>query len=211
MELDELKILLKEQPAKMREIKSSDDIAKLMGSKTKSITGKLKRSLWIEIITCIVFIVPCVAVGILGTYSSLRIYFSIFAVACFLFLIFLFLLLKKTNRYSSADLPVKSNLQQLVNLLKEFIKRYFQLTMAMIPVTLIIAIVLGYNDPRLHNAETENPVFSNLPDLAWKIGIVILYLVIFSRVMYYLTKWYLKKLYGNYLQQLESLIEELEE
>lgn len=211
MELDELKILLKEQPVKMKVIKSPDDIALLMGSETKSITGKLKRSLWIEIFTCIVFIVPCVAVGLFGSYVSLRIYFSLFAVACFLFLIFLFLLLKKTNRYSSADLPIKSNLQQLVTLLKEFVKRYFQLTMAMIPVTLIIALLLGYNDPKLHNAETDNPAFSNLPDLGWKIVIVILYLVIFSRVIHYLTKWYLKKLYGNYLQQLESLIEELEE
>ncbi|HRI21560.1 MAG TPA: hypothetical protein PLA68_11435 [Panacibacter sp.] len=121
MELDELKILLKDQPAKMQLVKSTGEIAALMGNKTRSVTGKLRRSLKIEIISCIVFAVLCVAFGIFGSYTSLRIYFSIFAVACLLFLPFLFMLLKKTTKLSSTVLPVKSNLQNLLKIMQEFV------------------------------------------------------------------------------------------
>ena len=211
MELDELKILLKEQTATMHVIKSADDIAALMSSKTKSITGKLKRSLKIEIISCIVFTIPCTAVGIFGANTSLRIYFSIFAVMCLLFLPMLLVLLKKTNEFSSTALPVKSNLQRLVKLLQEFVKRYFQLTMALIPISLLLSFLLGYSDENLHDPNMHNPFFINFNGSGLKISLVIAYFLLFGAGMYYFTKWYLKKLYGNYLDQLRSLIKELEE
>ena len=210
MELDELKSLLNDKMERVHREKSTGDLALLLGKKTQSVIGKLKRSLRLEIIACIIFTVACVAVAIFGAYTSLRIYFGIFAAMCFLFFPLLYVLLRKTNELSSSALPVKSNLQTLVKLLNEYVKRYFQLTMILIPVSIIIAFLLGYSDENLHNPALSNPFFPNFEGSSLKTAIVIAYIILFSAGMYYFTKWYLKKLYGNYLKQLEQLIEELE-
>jgi len=211
MELDELKILLKEKLDIQHEEKSTEDISLLLNKNTQSVIGKIKRSLWIEIITCIVFTFACAAISFWGKYAWLRTYFLIFAGICFLFLPVLWFLLQKTKRLSSASLPVKSNLELLVRILKEYVKRYFQLTIALIPITIFVALLLGYSDENLHNPKLHNPFFSEITGSTRKIIYLIAYLVIFSTGMYYATKWYLKKFYGNYIDQLQSLIKELEE
>lgn len=211
MELDELKSLINERMERVHAAKSSADIALFLGRKTQSVVGKIKRSLVIEMMVSAVFTILCIAVAVFGAYTSLRIYFAIFAVVCALFIPLLYLLLKKTNKLSSAALPVKSSLQTLVNLVREYIKRYFQLTMAIIPISLIIAFLLGYADENLYDSKINNPFIPNLIDSPLKISLLIGYLIIFSTAMYYFTRWYLKKLYGNYIVQLEMLIKELEE
>ncbi|MEP6844784.1 MAG: hypothetical protein ABI861_02225 [Panacibacter sp.] len=212
MELDELKSYINGRMERVDAAKSPADIALLLGKKTHSVIGKLKRSLIIELISAIVFTFVCIAIAIFGAYTSLRIYFAIFAVVCALFIVFLYVLLTKTKRLGSSVLPVKSNLQILVNLIREYIKRYFQLTMALIPVSMILALMLGYTDENLYNPEQHDSFFPNFfIGSTLKIALVAGYLVIFSVGMYYITKWYLKKLYGNYMCQLEILIKELEE
>ncbi len=207
MEFDELKILLKEKLDIQHPVKSTEDISALLNRQTQSVIGKLKRSLWIEIITCIVFTFVCAAIGIFGGYTSLRIYFSIFTVVCLLFLPVLWFLLQKTKKLSSTSLPVKSNLEFIVKILKEYVKRYFQLTMGLIPITLILLLFLGYADvPDLKDS------FSLTLNVSTKQVIFITaYAIVFTIAMYYFTKWYLKKLYGNYIYQLQSFIKELEE
>ncbi|MEP7319126.1 MAG: hypothetical protein ABI921_10300 [Panacibacter sp.] len=211
MELDDLKILLKEQPATMHVVKSADDIAVLLSSKTKSIIGKLRRNLKIEIIACVVFTIPCVAVAIFSAYTSLRIYFGIFAVIFLLFLPLLIMLLKKTNEFRSTALPVKSNLQSLVNLMQEFVKRYFQFTMALIPISLLMSFLLGYNDATSHQPDMSDTFLLTFNWSVLKITFVVVYILAFVLAAYYFTRWYIKKLYGNYLEQLQLLIKELEE
>jgi MFS family permease len=211
MELDELKILIKEKLDTQHPEKSTEDISKLLSKHTQSVIGKLKRSLWIEIIACLVFTLACAAVGVFVKYASLQIYFSIFAILCFLFLPVLWFLLQKTKKLSNTSLPVKSNLEFLMKILKEYVKRYFQLTMALIPITIFIAFSLGYSDENLHNPELHNPFFPTITGSTLSIIFAIIYLILFSVGMYYVTKWYLKKFYGNYIDELQSLIKELEE
>jgi len=108
MELDELKSLLNEKMERVHREKSAGDLAILLGRKTQSVTGKLRRSLRLEIIACIIFSIGCAAGAIFGAYAWLRIYFGIFACMCFLFLPLLYILLRKTNELGGAALPVKT-------------------------------------------------------------------------------------------------------
>ncbi|HXL56216.1 MAG TPA: hypothetical protein VN958_08170 [Chitinophagaceae bacterium] len=207
MELDELKILLKEKLDIQHPVKSTEDISALLNRKTQSVISKLKRSLRIEIITCIVFTFVCVSIGIFGGYTSLRIYFSIFAVVCLLFLPVLWFLLQKTKKLGSTSLPVKSNLELIVKILKEYVKRYFQLTMGLIPITLILVLFLGYTDV----SDLKDSFSLTLNVSTKQVIFITAYAIMFTIAMYYFTKWYLKKLYGNYIYQLQSFIKELEE
>lgn len=211
MELDELKILLNDKMQQAPATKSALEINMLLDRRTQSVMSKIKRSLILELITTVIFMIMCALVAAYGSYDSIRIYFGIFAFVCALFIPLLYALLKKTQKLGNADLPVKDNLQSVIRLVKDYIKRYFQLTIALIPVSLITAFVLGYNDASLNSVNSSNPFVPNFIGSTLKISLLSIYVVLFSVGMYYFTKWYLKKLYGNYVQQLESVVEELDE
>lgn len=211
MELDELKLLINERIERVQLEKSPDDIALMLSKSTNSVVGKIIRSLIIELVVSVIFTIACIAVALFGAYNSLRIYFGIFAVVCAVFIPVLYIKLNKTRRLTSSAMPVKKNLQTLIALIKAYIKRYFQLTMALIPVSLIISFMLGYNDENSNSADLSNPFFTGIINSPLKLTFIIVYIIIFTIGMYYFTKWYLKKLYGNYIHQLEELLDELEE
>lgn len=208
MELDELKSLLNHKLSTDHAGRSEKDIAALLTKKTVSVTDKLKRSLWIEIACCLLVIAVFGYLGLFGTNHSFRIYFSVFAILSIGFLGIIIYLLRRTTRLSATTLPVKHNLQTIVNIIEEFIKRYFQFTMALIPVCFIFAFVLGYNDPE-HIPEADRFAKSYFSALWQVVVFAIAYMLLLSVGLYYFTKWYLKKLYGRYVSQLKECIAEL--
>ena len=211
MELDELKLLINEKMERVQLEKSPDDIAIMLNKSTNSVVGKIIRSLIIELVVSVIFTIACLAVAVFGAYSSLRIYFGIFTVICALFIPVLYIKLNKTRKLTNSAMPVKKNLQTLIALIKAYIKRYFQLTMALIPISLIISFMLSYKDENLNSPDLSNPFFADLINSPLKLTFIIVYITVFAVGMYYFTKWYLKKLYGNYIHQLEELLDELEE
>jgi hypothetical protein len=209
MELDELKQQLKNKLAVDHTGRSDADIAALLTKRTGSVISKLKRSLWIEIICCILVVLVFGYIGITSGYESLKIYFSVFAILSIGMLFLLVYLLKRTTKLGATILPVKSNLQTIVTIIQEFTKRYFQFTMALIPTCFIFSFLLGYyeNDHLWYGSKYSAGHLS----VQWKWVVLSLYIIVFSVGMYYFTKWYLKKLYGNYVAQLKECISELSE
>jgi predicted membrane protein len=198
MELDELKIQLKQKYNTVEVAKTSADLSALLKTRTTSIIGKLKRSLVTEILIGVVFTLLFAVISFTTKLSSVKIYFSVFSIFGTGFLLILFLLYKKTGRLSSTSLPVKKNLETLLSLMKKYLKRYLQLTMALVPICTMFSFLLAYNEQYYTN---------NNNSLIITLGV---YLVVMAVITYFITRWYLKKLYGNYLVQLEHLICELD-
>lgn len=211
MELDELKLLLNAKQEMLVSEKSVTEIRALLNKKTQSVLGKLSRSLRIELIASTAFTIILLGTAFYTAYSSLRIYSIIFAVLCFLFLPVILVLLKKVNALALSALPVKNNLQQLHQVLRQFVRLYFQLTMALIPVATILAGWLGYHDQLIINQQSAAAEVIQNSEAIKYIVILTIYLIAFTVGMYFFTRWYLKKLYGNYLAQLKLLIKELED
>ena len=210
MELDELKYQLKNKLATDHADRSAEDIASLLTKKTGSVIGKLKRSLWIEIWCCVFVILAFGYIGLTSKYQSFRIYFSVFTLLSIGFLFLLFYLLKRTTQLGGTILPVKRNLQTIVDIIEEFMKRYFQFTMALIPICFIFSFLLVYNEPKpMPEAERfAKHLFSS----TWQvISFVVIYMLALAVGIYYFAKWYLKKLYGNYVAKLKECIQELAE
>jgi len=205
MELDDLKLHLKQKLDADQPAKTQDEITALLAKNTLSVLGKIKRSLLFEIICCVVFILACLSAVFLANYWYLKVYFGIFTVLLQPFFIVLIYLLRKMKKVYHHTMPVKKNLETLYVLLKEFVKRYFQFTMGLIPFCLIIAMWLGYNDPEREHVSQGFTFVRNSSLLIF----LILYVVVLAIIMYFFTKWYLKKLYGNYLEQLKALLKEL--
>ena len=72
MELDELKYQLNQKLATDHASRSDADIAALLKRKTNSIIGKLKRSLIIEMILCVLFIAAMLYIVFSTSYWSIR-------------------------------------------------------------------------------------------------------------------------------------------
>jgi hypothetical protein len=212
MELDELKSLINQKLTTDHSGRSANDIAQLLTRKTGSVIDKLKRSLRIEVICCIAAILLFAYIGIWGQFTSLRIYFSVFALLSLVFLGILIHLCKRINDLSATTLPVKSNLQTIVHIIQEFSKRYFQFTMALLPVCFVFALILGYNENHKPDLPVLDKAIAEKLNSGWKIiSFVVVYLLVLSVGLYYFTKWYLHKLYGRYAAQLKECIAELEE
>lgn len=208
MELDELKYQLNQKLATDHASRSNADIALLLKKKTSSVISKLKRSLIIELVCCVLFIAAMVYVCSVTQYWTIRLYFGVFTVLMLFFAFILYYLYKRTDKLSASDQPIKANLQSIVTLLQEFVKRYFQFTMALLPVCFVFSLILSFAEPI---AIPEIDKFAiHFFTAKWQVLVFLgLYMIALGVVLYYFTKWYLKKLYGNYLEELRKYVEEL--
>ena len=210
MELDDLKGFINQQLIKDSPNMSEQNIAGILKGRAVSVITKIKKSLWFEIICCIVVAIGFLYIALFTQRDSIKIYFGFFGVLFIPFTLVFFYLLKKIKDFDNSVLPVKENLQQLVQVLEEFAKRYFQFNMALLPICFLFAFVLGFNEktpiePLDHLMET----FKDAKTLY--IVLMVAYTILMGVALVYLTKWYIKKLYGNYINQLKVLLAELKE
>lgn len=209
MNLDDFKIQINK---KLEGSQSFDmavaEITSFQKFKTLSITEKIKKSLMTEIIFGGIFLILFLALTFLSPYQSIRLYFGVFTIVILMFQILLILLYKRTIKLTTSSLPIIQNLKSLHKTLSEFVKRYFQFTMFLIPICLIFSGYLGYVDGK-NNIDSFNFISF---DVSFKNHLFLLsfILIFFILMMYFFTKWYLKKLYGNHLKNLKKMIDQLE-
>jgi hypothetical protein len=208
MNLDDLKIQLNRKLEENQSFEMAiDSINNFQNFKTTSIAQKIKNSLITEIVFSMLFMLVFIYIAIYTKYTSIKIYFGTFSFLIFSFSVLLVFLLKKTNNLTASSLPVIQNLKKLHSLLSEFVTRYFQFTMFLIPICLIFSAYLGYTD-----AQKNINSFVIMPstiDTKNQLILITIFIILFIAGMYYFTKWYLKKLYGNHLKELEIMIEQL--
>lgn len=209
MELDELKYQLNQKMSADNAGQINTDLTSLLKKKTHTVIGKIKRSLVWELVCCIIFSTVMLLICLITDHWSIRVYFGVFAGIMFLLNFVLYYLYKKTNELSRADKPVKSNLVDYIKLLEDFVKRYFQFTMLMVPICFTFSAILS----NLENMELPQSDQSILHYFTRKWQVLVffaVYIIVFTVSAYYLSKWYLKKLYGNYLTQLKEYVLELD-
>jgi hypothetical protein len=216
MDLDQFKNELKIKLAIDHIDRSDADIEQLLKNKTSSFIDKLKKSLWFEIIIGFLLNFGFVYAALDAGMRSMRIYFGVFSVLMYLFLFFLIYLLIRTNKIKTTDQAIKINLESYIQLIEEFVKRYLQFTMALIPICLIFAGYLGYSDGHADLVSNAYKSGYNLGEKmnGFQFSVFILSFIVFISLgaygMYHFTKWYLKKLYGNYLNELKLCMSELQ-
>jgi len=210
MELDELKYHLKDKLSGAGN-KSTEQLEQLLEVKTRSITSKLKRSLYVELGLAFLFTLLFAGILLFAQIQVLRIYFGAFTVLCIAFAVVIALLLKKVNQLTNTTPDVKNNLSTLVDILQEYTRRYFQFTMGLLPVCFLFSFYLGYNNPDQVQYQFANTAGATTTR---SIGYYIFFAVYFfgtAVALYYFTKWYIQKLYGKYILELKTLLAELNE
>jgi MFS family permease len=209
MNLDDFKIQINKQLEATPNFELPvSGITNLHTIKTNSILEKIKKSLQFEIFFGLAFIIVFALLAFFADIKGIRIYFGFFSIILALFIIVLFYLFIKTKNASFIKLSVKENIVSLHSLLSQFVKRCFQFTMLLIPICFISSLYLAYNDMQYH--ATNSTQYFDIPLPKKYIIILIIVIAVFSVLMYFFTKWYLNKLYGNHLQQLKQMIDDIE-
>lgn len=208
MELDDLKGLINLKLMDGSKEVTENNFSSILKGKASSVISKIKKSLWFEIGCCVIVIMGFIIIALITERMSFRIYFGFFGIIFIPFSLVFFYLLKKITEFDNSVLPVKENLQQLISMLEEFTKRYFQFNMALLPICFLFAFALGYNEKEpiehLDQLITKLKVSKSL-----YLGFILGYTILITVGLIYITKWYIKKLYGKYIDQLKVLLDEL--
>ena len=114
-------------------------------------------------------------------------------------------MLRRIYRLSDTPLPVKNNLESIYNIVHLFARRYYQAGMLLLPLCLLFLYMLNYIDLTRKGAQPL-PFSIQWPHLA----ALLPFLLLFAFVVYVLLKWYTRKMFGRYLEQLKEYIGELE-
>ena len=146
MELDDIKQLLKQQLDEPASSKTDAALSDILKQSSKSIAGKLKRSIYFEIVVCVCIALCFAIVACTTSHWSFSIYFGFFSVVFVGFIFVLVYLNKKIKAFATAQYAIRENLEKLYLLLNEFTSRYFQFSMMLLPVCFIASILLTYAD-----------------------------------------------------------------
>lgn len=206
MELDVLKELLKIQLENSSPFAKPGLLQHAMQQKAGNIVAKIKRSVIMETILAIIVSLVFLYFAYAYPSFSFRAYFGIFSCISIAFVASLFVLYIKLQRLQ-ANAPVRQNLQDTKDIMKAYIKNYFRFCMILLPVCLCLAIFVFLFD--FYTITPNQSLFTAYMLRHLWLPLCVCY-CLFSAGMYFFTKFYLKKLYGEHITQLEKLLQELE-
>ena len=203
MELEELKYLFIEHSSKAPNKSSPETIAAMLKRRSASQTAALKKNLLIELVIAVLF--SFFPVYILTSYPGIytRGMAILFLLTAAAFGAKIIMLLSAIHRYERTSFAIKQRLRLLIDILNRSARLYVQSTIVAFPLLFAVAALLVYLDNQ--NKDT-------LRFVATGTDAVMIYVVsslLWCVAMYFFTQWYVKKLYGNHINQLQSHLNEM--
>jgi hypothetical protein len=201
MELNELKDIWKKHNEGFQP-KDKTELASMLKGKSTSIISRLKRNVWFELIFTflgglglLIYALMLPAGYLKWSAVSILVFFGIYS----------FYYVKKLqllNRFDSTNDHIKANLERLIHNLNGYLKFYKRSYSILYPVYFFLGLLFAAIE------RGASQFLNNLsrPDVYITLLLGAAAFFIVSR---WLTLWYLKKLYGNHLQKLEDLLQDL--
>lgn len=199
-ELDDLKSIWKgNQPFAA---KPMSEIATMLKGSSNSAIAKLKRSVWFELSLTIFF--GLIMLYFSFTLDSGRLKWSLVSVIILFiaYLVYYFKKMRLLNRFEPSQQNLKESLEGLISSLETYLQFYRTSYTVLYPVYFLLGIIftgveLGY-DAFLEKVVQPETILKLL-SLA----------IVFGVVSLFISKWYLKKLYGNHLDNLKIILNDL--
>jgi hypothetical protein len=203
MELDDLRRQWRQaEPVKANGTLSAGELTALLARQSGSVVEKLRRNARLEMRINYGVLVASVALSALASELWLRLFgvvLTLLAVVC------IFYFYRKLGLLRAMDDPagdLRAHLTRLASGLRALIRFYYRLTLAMIPVSVVIMGVMAVSKSRTNLTPS-------------KLGIIAAVLVGLAVFLYlptaHITAKYLQRLYGQHLDRLEGQLRELEE
>jgi hypothetical protein len=207
VELDELKqiwLQKKEQPASNIDVKG---LRELLKGKSFSIFEKLRRNLFIEIILYAVSL--SLIIGVACYFRSRVITTLIMVCIVCVFIPYLIYYISKYNQLRKLSFfsnDIKSSLEQSIATLQKYLNLYMVGSIVLTPVTVfLVSTIFMYELKELGLLLYFNPTGKGF---IW----TALFFAVFATVLNIpFMRWYVRKMYGKYVNELQQCLDELQE
>ena len=208
MELEELKNYLNRQLEEQSTLQSSEEISAILRNKSIGIVDRIRRSLWIEFVISLLAVIAVLYVKYLGGNYVMQIYFNIFLGITLLFLPIFIWLIRSTYQLSPELSSVKTNLTRLHLLISRFTRFYFIFSMAIFLPVIFYSLIAAVYERSNQSLMESLQFYMQLP--AVPLLLIGLYILGFGIFLYFFARWYIRLLYGKYLDKLKDLLTELD-
>ena len=208
MELDELKNYLNRQLEEQSPLQSSGEISAILRNKSIGIVDRIRRSLWIELVISLLAVMAVLYAKNLGGSYVMQIYFNIFLGITLMFLPIFISLIRSTYQLSPELSSVKTNLTRLHLLISRFTRFYFIFSMAIFLPVIFYSLIAAVYERTNQSLMESLQFYMQLP--AVPLLLIGLYILGFGIFLYFFARWYIRLLYGKYLDKLKDLLTELD-
>jgi hypothetical protein len=201
MELEELKIIWKQSEADFH-LKDEAQIGLMLKGKSMSIVGKLKQSVWLELIFALIASIVLLIYAITFKPGAFKWTAISLLVMCLGLSIYLSKKLILLNRFQEVNENLHVTISVLITKLNGYLRFYKNSYAILFPVYFSLALLFG----ALERGPKKYMEFLLQP------GIIIYLLVmagIFFVISTWLANWYIKKLYGDHLEKLQRLLDDI--
>lgn len=203
MELEDLKNIWKNSGPAFQP-KGETEIASMLKRKSLSVVDKLKRSISFELLFTLMISLGLLIYALSLPSGALKWTSIAIILMCLAYSVYYVKKLILLIRFDLANENIRANLISLINNLSSYLKFYKRSYTILYPVYFCIGLLFG----GLERGTDE--FFFNLAKPQ-----TIIYLTLMAILFYFLstkfTDWYLKKLYGNHLEKLKSILDDLQE
>ncbi len=202
MELEELKSLWKSSDPDFQQ-KDEVEIASMLKRRSLSIVDTLKRSAWFELSITLILSIGLLVYAFYLPAGGLKWTSISILLMCQVYTFYYVKKLVLLNRFNPAQENVQANLISLVDRLSSYLKFYQRSYTILYPVYFVLGLLFG----GLERGADE--FFENLVRPR-----TIVLLILIGSLFYFIstrfTDWYLQKLYGNHLQKLKGLLNDIQ-
>lgn len=200
LELDDLKSIWKGN--RPFDAKPAEEIAAMLKGRSNSPIAKLKRSTWFELVLTLVFGMAMLFYSLSLPSGALK--WSVVA-TLILFVVYCIYYLKKLrllHRFDPSQQNIRENLEKLVKDLNTYLTFYKTSYTIVFPAYFFLVILFTAIE------RGADAFFHQLTQPETILRLVIASLV-FVLTTLLVSKWYLKKLYGNHLDALQELLNDI--
>ncbi len=202
MELEDLKSIWKNSEPDF-DLKNEQEIASMLKGKSMSIIDKLKRSVWFELLFAIVLSIALLLYALSLPKGALKWTSISLLLMCLAYTIYYIKKLTLLTHAQRRSENLHDTITLLIKNLTSYLKFYKNSYAILYPVFFLLGLLFG----AMERGTDQYIAFISKPT-------TVLYLLLFAGIFFLissrLANWYLKKLYGNHLEKLKSLLNELD-
>jgi len=201
MELEDLKSIWKRgEPA--FQPKNEEEIAMMLKGRSISIVNKLKRNVWFELIFAIVVSVALLLYALSLEKGAMKWTSISLLLMCLASTVYFIKKLSVLNRVQGINDNLHDTISFLITNLTSYVKFYRNSYTVLYPVYFLLGLLFSV----LERGTDNFVAFVSKP-------LIILYLLFMAGLFFFISswfaRWYLKKLYGDHLEKLKKILDEL--
>ncbi len=207
MELDQLKEMWGDVGSKENGT-SADELQVLLQKKSRSPIAKMKRNLFIELLFVIVLYAGSIIYYFLNYTGGMLGNAWMLIVIGILYVLYYLRKRKLLNQMECVSCEVKSNLKMQLITLEKYVRFYMISGTLLFPVVLIATGLIGF---------FYSPEVAAVPSMKEKvvmwifIALLLFLAAVLTVPIYFVNKWYVRKLYGQHVERLKIIVNEMNE